>query len=241
METLIKTYTDILKGLNAQSFNLREDKYSGVFLPVPFEEYWLSPVKIMLVGRETAGWNTENNKNTIARVLGLIPDIAVEHVVEEAVTRYREHQARWTPGSKSQSRFTQYHFLLARELSIPPQAIVYANLFAWDYDRKTPMLRPSKELEEVTSASLSLLAAQIYHLQPDFVVFACGARTDRFIKCLSNKHLKGYKTLSVIPRKLWEFKSGNATCFRIAHPRAMYGHQEFRTEVISQIKQSVIR
>ena len=51
METLLKEYTQILQGLNARSFNLKEDKYSGVFLPVPFDEYWHSPVKIMLVGR----------------------------------------------------------------------------------------------------------------------------------------------------------------------------------------------
>ena len=58
MEKLLDAYKRILQEVNAQSFNLNEDKYSGVFLPVPFEEYWHSPVKIMLVGRETAGWNT---------------------------------------------------------------------------------------------------------------------------------------------------------------------------------------
>ena len=26
------------------------------FLPVPFDEYWSSNLKIMLVGRETSGW-----------------------------------------------------------------------------------------------------------------------------------------------------------------------------------------
>ena len=55
MEKLLDAYKRILQEVNAQSFNLNEDKYSGVFLPVPFEEYWHSPVKIMLVGRETAG------------------------------------------------------------------------------------------------------------------------------------------------------------------------------------------
>lgn len=241
METLVKSYIEILKGLNAQSFNLMEDEYSGVFLPVPSEEYWRSPVKIMLVGRETAGWNTGNHKNKIARVLGLIPDINVEQVVEEAVIRYREHQDKWTPDTKSRSRFTQYHFLLARKLRLPPKAIVYANLFAWDYDRKSPLLRPDKELQEIASVSLRLLATQIGHLKPDFVIFACGSRTDRFIKCLTNKHLDGFKSLSVTPKKLWEFESGNAICFRIAHPRATSGHKKFREKVIEQIKQAVVR
>jgi hypothetical protein len=70
MERLFDAYKQILQEVDARSFNLSEDKYSGVFLPVPFEEYWYSPVKIMLVGSETAGWNTLNGKNAISRVLG---------------------------------------------------------------------------------------------------------------------------------------------------------------------------
>ena len=143
MEKLLDAYKRILQEVDAQSFNLNEDKYSGVFLPVPFKEYWHSPVKIMLVGRETAGWNTLNGKNTISRVLGLIPDVTIGQVVEEAVDRYRKHlpvQNYGTANLKSRSRFTQYHFRLARELNIPPQAIVYANLLAWDYDGLTPSI-----------------------------------------------------------------------------------------------------
>lgn len=54
-----------------------------------------------------------------------------------------------TSNLKSRSRFTQYHFRLARELNIPPQAIVYANLLAWDYDGLTPLNRPQNEVQEV--------------------------------------------------------------------------------------------
>lgn len=241
METLIESYIQILKGLNARAFNLREDKYSGVFLPIPHEEYCRSPVKIMLIGRETAGWNTLNNKNTISRVLGHMPNIDVEHVVEEAVTRYRKHQKEVALNLKSRSRFTQYHCLLARKLGIPPQAIMYANLFAWDYDRKTPLDRPSEEREEIITVSLKLLDQQISNLEPNYVIFASGARrTDFIIKSLLKEHLGGYKTSSVISGKLWEFQTKSATCFRIAHPRAMHGHQEYRKEVIKRIKQAII-
>lgn len=237
---LLKAYTRILQGLNAQSFDLDKDKYSGVFLPVPFDEYWHSPVKIMLVGRETAGWNTQNDKNKMSRVLGHIPDVTIGQVVEEAVARYRKHlpvQNDSTTNHKSRSRFTQYHFRLARELNIPPQAIVYANLLAWDYDGLTPLTRPDNEVHEVILASLKLLAVQIKHLEPDFIIFASGARrTDYIIKQVLTE-LGGYETSSVIPGKLWEFKVGNTICFRIAHPRAMRGHQKYRDKVIARIKQ----
>ncbi|KHS65775.1 hypothetical protein [Pectobacterium brasiliense] len=236
METLVKSYIQILKELNVRSFNLQEDKYSGVFLPVPSDEYWRSTVKIMLVGRETSGWNTLTGNNTISRILGLIPNVTTEQAIEEAIARYWQHLTE-TLNLKSRSRFIQYHFRLASELNMVPQAILYANLLAWDYDRLTPLTRPENEVQEVISASLKLLATQIRYLEPDFIIFASGARrTDYIIKQLLTE-LGGYETSSVIPGKLWEFKVGNTICFRIAHPRAMRGHQEFRGMVIKRIKE----
>ena len=114
---------------------------------------------------------------------------------------------------------------------------MYANLLAWGYDGLTPLTRPDNEVHEVILASLKLLAVQIKHLEPDFIIFASGARrTDYIIKQVLTE-LGGYETSSVIPGKLWEFKVGNAICFRIAHPRAMRGHQKYRDEVIARIKQ----
>ena len=169
-----------------------------------------------------------------------MPDVTIGQVVEEAVDRYRKHlpvQNYGTTNLKSRSRFTQYHFRLARELNFPPQAIVYANLLAWDYDGLTPLNRPQNEVQEVILASLKLLAVQIKHLEPDFIIFASGARrTDYIIKQVLTE-LGGYETSSVISGKLWEFKTGNTICFRIAHPRAMRGHQKYREEVIARIKQ----
>ncbi|MXE31528.1 hypothetical protein FQ008_25695, partial [Escherichia coli] len=70
-----------------------------------------------------------------------------------------------------------------------------------------------------------------------FIIFASGARrTDYIIKQVLTE-LGGYETSAVIPGKLWEFKTGNAICFRITHPRAMRGHQNYRDEVIARIKQ----
>ena len=242
MNTLSKEYIRILSSINGEVFDLKNDKYSGVFLPVPFDEYWTSDLKIMLVGRETAGWNSQTNKNTMARVLGYKPEISIEQVVDEAMTRYKQHLT-YNDGRKikctSRSRFKQYYFRLARELNIAPQSLIYSNLFAWDYNQKTPLHRPQIELDEVISISLQLLATQITLFKPDYVIFASGiVCTDRIIKRLFNQYLGGYKTSApVISGKLWEFKGSNATCFRIAHPRAMRGHQDYRTEVIHRILQ----
>tara|TARA_R110001606_G_C15379449_1_gene650295 strand:+ start:127 stop:876 length:750 start_codon:yes stop_codon:yes gene_type:complete len=243
MNELIKDYRRILAGLQVDRFNLDEDKYSGVFLPVPFDEYWAAKSKVMLVGRETAGWNTANCKNTIKRVAGLVEGITLDEVVSEATERYKKHLK--CDGEKvvikSRSRFMQYYFRLAKELDLDPRAIIYTNLYAWDYNKKSPRKRPADELDEVVSLSQQLLAAQITHLKPEYIIFAAGVSgVDSIIKGLCNEHLGGYETSTEsVPRMLWQFKAAGATCFRIAHPRATHGHGEFRGGVIERIKKSI--
>jgi len=240
MDALVNDYARILRELKISSFNLEEDKYSGVFLPVPFDEYWSSNLKIMLVGRETAGWNTNNNKNKINRVADFVEKDKVCELVCEATERYKKHLPVSKGGkviTKTRSRFKQYFFRLAKELEVDPKSIVYANVFAWDYNKKSPRTRPKNEVEEITSISKEFLAIQIKHFQPDVVVFAAGfVGIDPIIKQLFNEKFGGYRNKEVISGKFWEFEAGNATCFRIAHPRATHGHGEFRDKVIQRIK-----
>jgi len=243
MDALKQEYVRILQGLQIDRFNLAEDKYSGVFLPDPFEEYSAAKTKVMLVGRETAGWNTDNDKNTIKRAAGL-GGVTVSQAVDESFRRYRSHFK--LKGDKvvdtSRSRFMQYYFRLAKELALDPRALIYANLFAWDYAKKSPRCRPADEFNEIASISQQLLAAHIRSFKPDFIVFASGIKgADGIIRSLFNDHFDGYRTNNdrLIPGKLWEFEGGGATCYRIAHPRAGYGHAEFRDQVIERIKAGV--
>lgn len=245
MDALKQEYARILQGLQIDRFNLDQDKYSGVFLPDPFDEYWTAKTKVMLVGRETAGWNTDTKppKNTIKRAAGLA-GVSASEVVNESFRRYRKHFE--LKGGKvvdtSRSRFMQYYFRLARELGLDPRALIYANLFAWDYDKKSPKNRPASEFNEIVSTSQQLLAAQIRRFKPDFIVFASGIKgADEPIRSLFNDHFGGYLTAKdkLVPGKLWEFEAASATCYRIAHPRAGYGHAEFRDQVIERIRASV--
>lgn len=244
MDALFNDYATILSDLKISSFNLEEDKYSGVFLPVPFDEYWSSSLKIMLVGRETAGWNTDNNKNKINRVADFVEKDKVFELLCEATGRYKKHLPVSKEGkviTKTRSRFKQYFFRLAKELDVNPKSIIYGNVFAWDYNKKSPRIRPKNELEEITSISKKLLAAQIKHFQPDVVIFAAGfVGIDPIIKQLFNENFSGYKNKEVISGKYWKFEAGNSICFRVAHPRATHGHGEFRDQVIQKIKAGVV-
>lgn len=243
MDTLIRDYSSILNGININPLTIEDDKYSGVFLPVPFEEYWKSEIKIMLVGRETAGWNTNNQKNSIKRIVRFRENGNLSEVICESICRYRKHLigSNGQVSTKSRSRFKQYYFRLAKELNVDPKAIVYSNIFAWDYNKKSPRTRPSHELREITAISQKLLASQIKHLKPDFVIFATGfVGIDQIIRDLFKENFDGHEnTAPVIPLKLWEFKAAGANCFRIAHPRATHGHAEYRDMVIQRIKDKI--
>ncbi|MBA5917228.1 hypothetical protein [Vibrio parahaemolyticus] len=201
MDMLINDYGRILQELRINAFNLDEDKYSGVFLPMPFDEYWSSNIKIMLVGRETAGWNTDNHKNTIKRVADFSEHNKIDDLVHEAIGRYRKHLSVNKNGNittKTKSRFKQYFFRLSRELKLAPKSIVYANIFAWDYNKKTPRTRPKNEVNEITSISKQLLAAQIGYLKPDIIIFAAGfVGIDSIIKQLFNEKFGGYPRIQL--------------------------------------------
>ena len=242
-EELKAEYCNVLSAITREQDWGADDKYSGVFLPVMSSGYEKANPRVMLVGRETAGWNTDNNRNTMQRVIRANESNTTGCIVEEAIERYRKHLKRKPSGqfvTKDRSKFKQYYFEIAKELGQPADGLIYANLFAWDYNKKSPMLRPESEFSPVTQLSMQLLAIQIKAFKPQFIIFASGVNgIDRVIKDLFNNFLDGYKTVSVEPRKLWEFKSANYICFRIAHPRAQNGHAKYRKEVIDRIKNYV--
>ncbi|MCW7553755.1 hypothetical protein NX722_14165 [Endozoicomonas gorgoniicola] len=215
-------------------------KYSGVFLPFHFKAYEKSSPKVMIIGRETAGWNTNNNKNKLRRIIDKNNDGLIDEIIEESFFRYSWHLKNSPDGTikkRHSSKFQHYYNKVSKELDLSPEGMIYANLFAWDYNKKSPLERPEEELKIITGISLELLASQIRFFEPDYIIFATGYRgIDPIIKELFNRHFNGYETIRVNPKKIWEFNAANKKCFRIAHPRAQHGHAEFRKEVIEHIK-----
>jgi len=239
-ELLKKEYFEILSEVNSQEYGFENDKYSGVFLPIHFDAYLESNPRIMIVGRETAGWNTNNNKNTLYRITEKNKNNLLNEIIDESIERYSWHLRKSQNGpikTKHKSHFQRYYFNVSKALDLRPDGMIYANLFAWDYNKKSPLERPDEELSKITDISLRLLSAQIKLFKPEYIIFATGYRNvDPIIKSLFKKHFKGHKSVRINPKKLWEFRAAEATCFRIAHPRAQHGHAVYRKEVIDKIK-----
>lgn len=241
MHHLLDQYAQVLRQMKRETLQLTDDRYSGVFLPVAFDDYWTTEFRIMHVGRETAGWNTRTGLNTLDRIFNANEAGATMRIVEEAVSRYRRHLPLLPNGkvkTTTRSRFKQYYFQIARELGLLPTSLIYTNFFAWDYAGKSPLDRPSAELDAISAASRELLAKQIAFFNPDAIVFSTGRiGIDAGIKKLFEQYFTEHQTVTLQPGKMWEFKVQDMTCFRIAHPRASGGHQHYRSEVIRRLKE----
>jgi len=235
---LKQEYAEILSKIDFRQFEAGTDKYSGVFLSEPSASYLSASTKVMLVGRETAGWNTDNNKNTIHRIHAATKNSNLSTVLDESLIRYNKHvdDLITSYGKPQKSHFRRFHNRLAAHFEVNPDAILYCNLLAWDYEKASPLRRPDAERAEIVSASVALLAVQIRQYQPDIIVFATGYSVDRVIKQLFEEEFDGWKTDKVIPRKLWSFSAAGSRCYRIAHPRASAkGHQEVRDHLFTLI------
>lgn len=220
-----------------------EDKFSGVFLPYAFDEYNNASLKVMLVGRETAHWNTKNKLNKLNRIVEKIDTNKLDEIIKDAYERYSWHLKAGSGGelkTKHRSHFKRYYQKLYKELNIPPSGMIYANLLAWDYNGKSPLNLPKEVREQIEQLSRELLAIQIKAFNPDVVIFATGVyKVDPIIRTLMTDYFNGYKTKHLVSRKLWQFKGNDSSktrFFRIAHPRAQGGHAQYREEVIQRIK-----
>lgn len=237
LSTSLKShYATVLSKINFEQFAPDEDHYSGVFLSKASDSYFASKTKVMLIGRETAGWNTNNNCGTMNRLRKFCENDKVDNVVNESLTRYSRHLDSLVSNvdKPQRSHFRRFHNQISKHYGIAPDALIYSNLLAWDYKKSSPLKRPISERNEIISTSIKLLSAQINAYQPDTIIFATGYSVDKIIKKLFAEEFDGCQTHHVLPKKLWQFSAAGAKCFRIAHPRAMSnGHPEVRQHLLN--------
>jgi hypothetical protein len=231
IEEIKREYLEILKEITASAFMFHDACYSEICLPFPFEEHQKAKPKVMIVGRETAK-TTRRKINANDTLVNIVDDAYLEYI--KHIKKYPDGKIK----TKSKSHFKRYFFEIAGHLGIDPRGMIYANMFAWDYNKKSPLKLPKDEFLKIKDISLKLLAKQIELFKPNFIVFATGCnKIDPLIKELFNNYFQGYKTENIIKRQLWEFSAAGARCFRIAHPRAQHKHhQNCRDEVIKRIQ-----
>lgn len=89
LNNMIKgSYKTVLNKLSIPDRQSDEDKFSGVFMPVIRTENINAPYRIMLVGRETKGWNGQRGLST---VLDAIKTGWLDEVLKDAKVRYENN------------------------------------------------------------------------------------------------------------------------------------------------------
>lgn len=197
-------------------------KLSGLFVTAASDSYLRSSARIMIVGRETAGWGN-----------GLSADLACPERSASAhayLTHQMQHHRRKVREVGARSKFFQFYRETSRKVAAPADrssgnAPIWANLFCFDAERTRPDRRNEASAIEIIRLSGELLRIQIEVLQPQLIVFVTGSSCDRHLK----EHFKDLCDSRVhIPKTIWEFKlprpqgSGEAAhtiAFRTPHPR----------------------
>jgi len=220
-DKLNEEYIKILQTITSAQCSEVDDKFSGVFLPFPNKVVKDHSPRVMLIGRETGGWNRKNKRNTLQRIVDKNETGNLEIIIQEAKERYLLHIQNLT--KKTHCHFMRFHARLDNELG---HNVFYTNLFAWDYNQKSPLTAPSEQdIKMVKNLSLQLLSVQFQYFKPDFVIFATGYhRVDKIIKDFVDSKLGGFSQSKVIhPKRLWGFQVNNMPTtifYRINHPRS---------------------
>jgi len=197
---------------------------SGLFVPAVSDSYLCSRVRVMIVGRETAGWGK------------LRADLAMPGRAA-SLADYLAHQMakhrRMVTQVRGTSKFFQFYRETARQVAAPGgcgmrDAPVWANLFCFDDGKTRPDLVRDDSTADIVRLSGALLRVQVEVLRPALIVFTTGSSCDIYVK----QHFGNRIGSTVhVPKRLWEFRlplpddpaglagPAQAMAFRTPHPR----------------------
>ena len=189
---------------------------SGLFLSSAPDGYEHAKNRIMVVGRETRGWNVLKND----------PYDGLEDYIRRSVALHSSFQ------KSQQSRplakgCTFFNFMRAVAETSGRDGLIWANLFCFDFNRTNPMLGPHADI--VKHYSELLLKAQIEALKPDIVIFANGASSAKVRAayfpykgmervCFNSRNFTDH---GISEKQLWTFEMADGLqSYRIQHPSA---------------------
>lgn len=198
-------YTTTLAGARPLFDDTHLRELSSPLLISISDDYLAAPVRVMFVGKETNGWWGK---------LGAY--YATEDAVAALMKRYRQQMEM----SKWPGRFFPMLSRAARELAdAQVSAIAWTNLMRMDWEHGKGFSRNSKEFSEaLTRMSQEMLRFEVELLEPDVIIFACGASYDSVIKATFPNRTN---SIPIVKRALWQFNVGEVLCFRSQHPQAI--------------------
>lgn len=189
---------------------------SDIFLGFVPENYDIEQNNILVIGRETRGWNIKN--------ISPIYEYSEQNIVlsmEHSKQRFYEQL------SDNKQKFTFFDFMQRINRHIDHRQLLWGNLFCVDHHRKNP--KNHRLFNHIKQLSEELLLAQIKILQPKIIILANGLNSSA-VKT-RNKYfpaIKFSKSFDDIPKKYLQmctlFKEDDnyqPICYRICHPASI--------------------
>lgn len=199
----------------------QDTRLSGLFVATASESYLRSKVRIMIVGRETAGWKGAD----------VVPGTGAQIDVAAYLERQMAYHQKKVGTVKATSTFFQFYRRVAHMVAAPDDrhlkdAPIWANLFCVDKNKSRPDRTPGPASARILDLSARLLRIQIAVLRPELIVFATGSSCDSYLKMRYFDSL--LKSEVHNPKRLWEFHIAltddagdpfTVRAFRTPHPR----------------------
>ena len=232
-------YLDLLKDIDTTCFQVPEirktvyGQLSGLFLPSVSESYSNAKNKVMIIGSETAGWEplakTKNSYDSFE---------SIDTYVEQSMQKHQRFFKKMLEKGSNDRGHTFHNFTRVTARAVGGDGLIYANLFCFDWRKKSPIKYP--KFDFVKDLSGKILDVQIKILQPDYIIFANGIssakqRRELFpvgedARCTNGKN----HSEKIASHYLWEFmldkKSGvsaSITHRLEAKKHAWAGHSQF--------------
>lgn len=212
---LFEAYQNALSDPHHQFTEEEATDLSGVFLPDVTAAYCASPIRLLLVGQETKGWNGAFEH--------FRPDDSFELYRQKPFTSY----ATWMTCAPKKIRFLQFHRSLCKRVG---GEVLWANVFAMSHNKASPV--GHRSISKIQSLSARLLKDQVEILKPHGILFTTGWRYDRFLTDFFGEKI--HQSNVVEPKALWQFRIDDTLCFRTSHPRYAT-HNAYREMAISSL------
>lgn len=198
-------------------------RLSGIFLPSVHENYANAPRKVMLVGRETAGWKVVGKGRPVEKYPG------IAGYINESMGKHRSYLDKEAV-EPNEHGATFHNFIKKLIPVVGHEGLVWANLFCFDLKKNYPASSP--RFQTIKEMSKRLLAEEIKTLNPDVIIFANGAvsacyRAEFFPykgepgKVVCSNFADPGKDFGIGNKFLWQFDldlSDSHRCYRIHHP-----------------------
>ncbi len=235
-ETLAKAYENILVDMDVNwlkprySAEIPEElkKLSGIFLPSISDNYAQAKNKIMIIGRESAGWEIYGTRSKLTKNNKDYTEFStLSKHVERAMVYHEEmlDVLRTNPGKGA----SFFHLIQAISQKSGIDGLAYVNLLCFDWDKGSPLSCPFAD--EIKKYSKKLFRMQIDILQPEIIIFANGISQPSVSlrKCfLHENKCEDWKQCneSIDKRQLEQFyldwNGRKILSYRIWHPAARF-------------------